>query len=242
MERGKLLIAEGSAELRQVMFDMFQGSFQIQCCADGYEAQKCIPRFRPDVMIVDVKLPGIDGISLLQWANGQGIRTRVLLTTRFPSEYILEAGSRVGVDYVMLKPLNFSALAARVEDMCQSMIPAVTESRDPDSQITGLLLALGFRPKLRGYACLREAILLCAGGGYDSVTKLLYPEVARRLGCRSSHVERNIRSAIESAWATRDEALWRLYFAPDSTGQVPRPTNAELIGRLAESLRARAAG
>lgn len=242
MEKRRLLVAESSEELRGALLDMFRGSFQVWCCADGYEAQKLLPGFQPDVMVVDVMLSGIDGISLLQWALEQGIRSRVLLTTRLASDYVLEAASRMGVGYVMLKPCDLSALAARVEDLSRSLAPAAAISADPDSQASGLLLTLGVRPKLRGFACLREAVLLSAREEHMSVTKVLYPEVAKRCGCRSTHVERNIRSAIDAAWANRDENIWRLYFSPDSAGNMTRPTNADFICRLADSLRAGKAG
>ena len=242
MEKRKLLVAESSEELRGVMLDMFRGSFQVRCCHDGYSAQKLLAAFRPDVMVVDVMLPGIDGISLLQWALEQGIRSRVLLTTRLASDYVLEAASRLGVGYVMMRPFDLSALAARVEDLSRSLAPAAAVGADPGSQVSGLLLALGVRPKLRGFACLREAVLLSAREEHMSVTKVLYPEVAKRCGCRSTHVERNIRSAIDAAWASRDENVWRLYFSPDNAGNMVRPTNADFICRLADSLRKGRAG
>ena len=242
MEKRRLLVAESSEELRNALQDMFRGSFQVRCCADGYEAQKILSEFGPDVIVVDVMLSGIDGISLIQWALEQGIRSRVLLTTRLASDYVLEAASRLGVGYVMLKPCDLGSLAARVEDLSRSLAPAAAISADPGSRASGLLLALGVRPKLRGFACLREAVLLSAREEHLSVTKVLYPEVAKRCGCRSTHVERNIRSAIDAAWATRDESIWRLYFTPDSTGNMTRPTNADFICRLADSLRGEKAG
>ena len=242
MEKRKLLVADSAEELRAALLDLFRGSFQVCCCADGYEAQKLLPMFQPEVMVVDVMLPGIDGISLLQWALEQGIRSRVLLTTRLASDYVLEAAARLGVGYVMLKPCDMGSLAARVEDLSRSAAPAAAVSADPGTQASGLLLTLGVRPKLRGFACLREAVLLSAREEHLSVTKVLYPEVAKRCSCRSTHVERNIRSAIDAAWADRDENVWRMYFSPDSDGRIARPTNADFICRLADSLRGGKAG
>lgn len=241
MEKQKLLIAEGSGELLGMLCDMLRGSYEVCCCADGYAAQKHMLQFLPDLMILDVMLPGVDGISLLQWSLEQGIQSRVLITTRLASDYVLEAANRLGAGYVMMKPYDMRALAARLEDLSQSVQPVAALHPEPETQVSGMLLALGFRPKLRGFACLREAVLLSAREEYQSVTKVLYPEVARRCGCKAGHVERNIRSAIDAAWAGRDETVWRLYFAPDSKGQVPRPTNAAMISRLADSLRVKKA-
>lgn len=242
MEKQRLLIAESSEELRDVIYDLFRGTFQVYRCKDGYEAQKILRESAPDILVVDVMLPGVDGLGLVQWALERGIRCRVLLLTRFASEYVMEAATRLGVSYVMLKPCDLSALAARVEDLGKSLVPAGKIGEDPKSQVSGLLLALGLRPKLRGFACLREAVLLSTREECVSVTKVLYPEVAKRCGCQSVHVERNIRSAIETAWETRDETVWRMYFVPDGSGKVTRPTNAAFISRLADCLRTDRAG
>ena len=242
MGKQKLLIAESTEELRTILSDLFRGTFQVFSCGDGCEAQKLLTQFCPDLMIVDVMLPGFDGISLIQWALEQGIRSRVLLLTRFASDYVMEAAGRLNVSYVMMKPCDLGALAARVTDMSRALPPAGIVGEDPQSRVSGILLALGLRPKLRGFACLREAVLLSAHEEYLSVTKVLYPEVAKRCGCQSVHVERNIRSAIDAAWTSRDEAVWRLYFSPDTSGHVARPTNAAFISRLADCFRTGKAG
>lgn len=242
MEKPKLLIAEPEEDLRRQLSDLFRSKFQVCCCADGYEAQKQVARFAPDVMLVDVLLAGIDGLSLLQWMADQGYFSRVLLTTYLPSDFILASATRLGVSYVMLKPWDTGALVGRIEDLSRAAQPAAAAVSDPVSQVSGILLTLGVRPKLRGFACLREAVLLSAREEHLSVTKVVYPEVAKRCGCRGAHVERNIRSAIDAAWNKRDENIWRLYFTPDGQGNVERPTNAAFISRLADSIRRNRAG
>lgn len=242
MEKPKLLIAEATDDLRKLLSDLFRGKYQVCCCADGYEAQKQIGLFAPDVMVVDVMLSGMDGLSLLQWAADQGFSPKVLLTTRLPSDFIMVAATRLGVSYVMLKPWDTGALVARVEDLTRVAQTSAMVGVDPASRVSSVLLALGIRPKLRGFACLREAVLLSAREEHQSVTKVLYPEVAKRCGGRGTHVERNIRSAIDAAWNKRDENIWRMYFTPDSQGNVERPTNAAFISRLADSIRDNRAG
>ena len=88
--------------------------------------------------------------------------------------------------------------------------------------------------KLRGYSCVREGILLTIQNPDQRITKELYPAVAAICGGNALRVERAIRSAIESAWMNRDDRVWRMYFPPDATGQIPRPTNSEFISRLAD--------
>ncbi len=237
MDKLKLLIAEGAEDFRIALANMLRGAYQVRCCSDGVRARELMREFSPDVMILDLMLPGFDGISLLQWAAEWNIRPMVLATSRFVNDYVATEMSRMGVGYLMLKPCDLSATVARVSDLGQRIRPAVVTAPDPASQVSNLLLALGVPTKLRGYAYLREAVILIAENPSQSITKVLYPEVARRCGCAAMHVERGIRSAISTAWSTRDESIWRLYFQPDASGTIQRPTNAAFISRLADSIR-----
>ena len=241
MQKRKLLIAEGSEELRTALADIFSGSCQVRCCADGDAARQELLRFRPDVLVLDLMLPGFDGISLLQWALEQDIRPIVLATTRFCSDYVADTLQSLGVGYLMLKPCSLSALAARVADLNQKIHASAEKAPDPETRVSSLLLTLGIPPKLRGYAYLCHAVTLYQADPLQSVTKVLYPEVAKRCGCAAMHVERSIRNAIDTGWKRRDDHVWKLYFPPDGTGQIARPTNGDFISRLADSLGAKTA-
>ena len=237
MSKLKLLIAEGTEDFRLALADALRGAYQIRQCADGTQAQELMHSFRPDVMLLDLMLPGLDGISLLQWADDIQIRPMVLATTRFVNDYVLESASRFGVGYVMVKPCDIRATIARLGDLSSRIGTPVTVRPDPESHVSNLLLALGVPTKLRGFTYLREAILRMEKNPTQSITKELYPEVAQYCLCEPMHVERSIRSAVHAAWKHRDEQLWRLYFALDETGSIPRPTNGSFIIRLATGLR-----
>lgn len=236
MEKLKLLIAEGAEDFRLALADMLRGAYNIRHCADGNQAQALIHSFKPDVLVLDLMLPGLDGISLLQWAISAGHRPVVLATTRFVSDYVLESSDRLGVGYLMVKPCDVRATANRVGELSGRIHPPRAGGPDPKTRISNLLLALGVPAKLRGYSYLREAVILKAKEPGQSITKALYPTVAKICDCASIHVERSIRSAIAAAWENRDDQLWRMYFVPDSTGCMPRPTNGEFISRLADCL------
>lgn len=236
MENMRLLIADGTEEFRLALADMLRGVYQVRTCGTGNQAQALIHSFKPEVMVLDLMLPGLDGISLLQWTADNGYRPIVLATTRFASDYVLESVNRLGVGYLMMKPCDLRATAARLGDLTTRMNPPKPESSDTRTQVSNLLMTLGISTKLRGYGYLREAVLLRAGAPGQSITKILYPEVAKLCGCEAVHVERSIRSAITAAWENRDEQIWRLYFQPDTTGVIPRPTNGSFISRLAERL------
>lgn len=236
MEVRKLLIADGTEEFRLALADMLRGAYHIRTCRDGLEALELMRSFEPDILVLDLMLPGMDGISLLQTAAAAGMRPVVLATTRFVSDYVMESIDRLGVGYLMVKPCDVRAAASRIGDLTQQLRPPQVTRPDPKTHVSNMLLALGIPTKLRGYAYLREAVLIMARNPGQSITKELYPAVAAVCGCAACHVERSARSAIETAWQRRDEKIWRMYFQPDGEGNLRRPTNASFISRLSETL------
>lgn len=237
MDTLRLLIAEGNEEFRLALADALQGAYHVRSCRDGKEALELLQSFRPDVLVLDLMLPELDGISLLQNAADSGIRPMVLAITRFVNDYVLEAADRLGVGYLMVKPCDVRATVARIGDLSQRLRRPLVTHPDSRTFVSNLLLGLGIPTKLRGYSYLREAILLMAENPGQSITKELYPSVAAACDSTAVHVERSIRSAITAAWEHRDSRIWHLYFQPGADGVLPRPTNAAFISRLADSLR-----
>ena len=239
MEPRKLLIADGNEDFRKALLDTLRGAYRIRTCQDGKTAMQLLHSFRPDILVLDLMLPELDGISLLHAACAADLRPMVLATTRFVNDYVLESVTALGVGYLMLKPCDIHATVARIRDLHRRLSPTVLSEPDPRAQISNLLLTLGIPTKLRGYAYLREAILLMARKPGQSITKELYPDVGLACSTTSVHVERSIRSAINAAWSHRDDRIWQLYFQPQSDGTLPRPTNAAFISRLADALELR---
>ena len=242
MDKLKLLIADGTEEFPMALADHLRGAYTLRTCCTGLEALEMVGKFRPDILILDLMLPGLDGLSLLQQASAQGYRPMVLATTRYVSNYVLEAAERFGVGYVMVKPCDIKATAARIADLSQRLRPPVPLRSDSKAAVSNLLLSLGVPTKLRGYGYLREAVIEMMRDPTQMVTKELYPSVADRCSATDKQVERSIRTAITAAWSNRDEPLWRLYFQPGPSGTVPKPTNAAFISRLAQGLRLEATG
>lgn len=235
MERMKLLIAEGTEDFRIALMDALRGAYRVRECGEGQQTLELMRSFKPDVMILDLMLPGLDGITLLQRAAGEGICPMVLATTSYHNDYVLDSLQQLGVGYVMVKPCDVRATIARLADLSQRIRQPVVTQPDPRTHISNLLLALGFATKLKGYNYLREAILLMAQDPDQSITKELYPAVAKICGADKKRVERSARSAIEKAWDRGDAQLWRMYFAAEG-GNLHRPTNGEFIKRLADTL------
>lgn len=237
MDALKLLIADGNEEFRLALTQALQGVYYVRSCETGMEALEILRCYRPDILVLDLMLPELDGISLLQSAIAAGIRPMVLATTSFLNDYVLDCAEKIGVGYMMRKPCDIRATVARIADLSQRLQPAPVTQPDSRTTVTNLLLSLGVPTKLHGYAYLREAVLLMAKDPGQSITKELYPKVAALCGCDPKHVERSSRNAIASAWRCRDERVWQLYFPPGTDGTIPRPTNGTFISRLADSLR-----
>ena len=241
MERLKLLIAEGTENFRLALADAVRGAYILRECSDGVQTLELMRKFQPDVVVLDLMLPGMDGISLLQQAVSEDLHPVVLATTRFHNDYVVDAAQSLGVAYIMVKPCDLRGTVARLADLSQRIHPPVFARQDPKAYVSNLLISMGIPTKLRGYGYLREAIMLMAEDPTQSITKVLYPEVAsiyKRENIRidAKHVERSIRSAIETAWERRDEALWQMYFPREGEGGTRRPSNGAFISRLADGL------
>lgn len=237
MDARKLLIADGSEEFRSALADILRGTYQVRVCGDGQETLALLHSFHPDVLVLDLMLPGLDGISLLHAAAADSIRPVVLATVWFITDYISQSIDQLGIRYVMVKPCDVPATANRIHDLSQLVHQPPVSRPDPRVQVSNLLISLGIPTKLRGYTYLREAILMIAKDPDQPITKVLYPAVGDICGSNKDQVERSIRSAIEKAWLNRDHRVWQLYFPPGPDGQIPRPSNGAFISRLADSLK-----
>ncbi len=237
MDKMKVLIADASDELRLQLTSVLQGSFSVRTTGDGREALQLFRSFQPELLVVDLILPGLDGLTLLQKLAEEGMQTMIMVSSRFDSPYVSDALQRLGVDYVVAKPYEPESIAARLLDMAEQLDRPATPCYDPRAMVANVLLRMGIPTKYRGYAYLRAAVPILASDPAQSITKELYPAVAEECGGSANQVERCIRGAINFAWSRRSDSIWRLYFQPDGvSGEIPRPSNATFISRLAEAL------
>ena len=235
MDMPRLLIADFSDEYRQILFEKLSQTYHIQTCRDGMQALELLRTFRPELMILDLMLPELDGISLLQRAHNEGISPTVLAFCAYPGEYIVNALHRLGVAYYMTKPCDLDAVADRLADLASELQPMPTFRESMHSAVSNLLLSLNFPARLDGFLFLQAGIPLYMKNPGQSMTKELYVAVGAMFNKDRQQVERSIRSAIDKAWQNRDDRVWRQYFrTPD--GAVPRPSNSEFIGRMSNAL------
>lgn len=236
MDKPTILIADSDETFRTSLADALRPAYRIRTAGEGVQAYQLLHKSLPDILVLDLMLPGMDGITLLQNAAQTGLRPMVLATTRFLSDYTLDAADRLGISYVMVKPCDVGAVASRIKDLSHRMSTPVFTHPEPRTLVSNTLLRLGVSTKLRGYGYLREAVLLMGKDPLQSITKELYPAVAAICCATAAQVERSVRSAVASAWDRCDRQIWQLYFPADDRGNIPRPTNATFISRLADEL------
>lgn len=235
----KLLIADAGEEFRLALQEYLQGSYHIKACREGNETLLMMESFRPDVMILDLLLPGVDGVTLLQLAADRGLHPTVLATTRFASDYVIEAMERLSVGYMMMKPCELSAVAARLADLLEDREDEVCEVTQPDvcTLVDNALRELSFQSHKHGYPSVREAVLEMIREPRQQVTKTLYPAVGKICGGSSEQVEHAIRRMIEQAWLYRDQKVWDDYFGVGHGGTVTKcPTNKVFLVTVANRI------
>ena len=171
---------------------------------NGLRAEELITKFQPDVVVLDLVLPNLDGLSLLTHLRAKNASSRVIVTSAICNDQVLMECAELGTTYFMQKPFDPPLLVQRI----------------------------------KGYQYLREAILLTIDDMdiINSVTKVLYPEVARKFNTTPSRVERAIRHAIEVAWDRGDIETLQKFFGYTVSNIKGKPTNSEFIAMIADCL------
>lgn len=237
MENKKILIAETSVEFSGSLCEILSGDYTLRVCHGGLPVMGLLEEFSPDVLVMDLALPGMDGISLLKQISVLPSRPRILVTTCFMSSYVEAAIAGFGVDLVVLKPCKVEILAERIHDLTQEEESRMTMRFQNRTTVASMLMDLNLPSKRRGFVYLEQAIKLHLERPTQALTKTVYPEIAKEHYSQSEAVERAIRQVIHESWEKRDDRVWRMYFSAGREGVIPRPTNAEFISRLAERYR-----
>lgn len=229
----KVLIADGNDEFRMSLEGLLGTEFAVRTAASGKQTLDALHSFQPDILILDVMLPGQDGIALLQEARMARNRPMVLAITCLLSEYVVSSLNRIGVSYVLVRPCELNAVVLRVRDFADFL---KTGERSGGRTVAQMMNHLGLSQSHKGYRYLEHAVPALAEDFSQSITKELYVSVAKTTGGQPKQVERAMRSAIAAAWEKRDNQIWSAYFQPDAHGRIPKPTNKHFISRLAEML------
>ncbi|HPT89749.1 MAG: sporulation transcription factor Spo0A [Acholeplasmataceae bacterium] len=254
MEGLKLMIAEDGKELVQLMEDFFEDKKEIQIVgthSDGVTLLNALRVTQVDVLILDIFMPNCDGIKVLQELKLKKEKFKqpknIIVVTAFANEKIMNKAAELGADYFIVKPINFTHLFEIINDLKiqketlsrTSPINLAIKNVDLDTEITTLLHEIGVPAHIKGYLYIREAITMVYHNVdlLGSVTKVLYPEVARKFNTTASRVERAIRHAIEVAWVRGNIDAISEIFSYTISYHKSKPTNSEFIAMIADRLR-----
>ena len=250
----KILIADENPGGRQSLAAELRraGFCNIEEASNGEEALIKIGRYHPDVAILDVWLSKLDGIGVLRNCKslhfGDDLPPAFIIVSMVSNQSIFMEAARAGADLCMLKPYNIESLCQHIYSLSESRRSpeiAVHEKECPnktpdiEAQVTKIIHQIGVPAHIKGYQYLRAAILMTVRDSdmINSVTKVLYPSVAKMYSTTTSRVERAIRHAIEVAWDRGDVDTLNSYFGYTIQNNRGKPTNSEFIAMIADNLR-----
>lgn len=240
--RVKVVVADGSESFRRILTEQVEksGDFQlVGSTGDGTEVLSLVEEHGAEMLVMDLVLPGLDGMSILRKLQNLGEkRPDVIVTSSFCGTQAMNEATALGVSYFMAKPCAEDAVLERMRAVVAA---GQTEEHEAglESLVTSIIHEVGVPAHIKGYQYVREAIMIAVEDMevINSVTKVLYPEVAKRYGTTSSRVERAIRHAIEVAWDRGDLEVLQKFFGYTVSNTKGKPTNSEFIAMISDRIR-----
>lgn len=245
----KILIGDDSAQYgistASALREM--GFFVITRQKDGMVIFDAIKNEQPDVVITDAVMPSMDAIELIKRCESGNMKKPLfVVTSAYENAFIEGQVMAAGAAYFMLKPFDVKILGERVKAMLDidtdlgkgGEFAAKKSCPNLEIIVTDIIHQIGVPAHIKGYHYLREAIMLSVNDKemLESVTKLLYPAVAKKFSTTSSRVERAIRHAIEIAWDRGDINILNSFFGFTVNTGKGKPTNSEFIALITDKI------
>lgn len=248
----RVVSIDDNPEVRENLREYFKESTSIELIGEadnGIDGYELICSKRPDAVILDIVMPKLDGLGLLERLANDNISTNILIYSAIGNDTVVQKTFSLGAKYYIMKPCDPKDIASHILDASQTVLSAssvistrtgatITEN-NLESVITSIIHDIGVPAHIKGYNYLREAIGLCIKDDefINSITKLLYPTVAKNFSTTSSRVERAIRHAIEVAWNRGREEILTDIFGYTIDTNKGKPTNGEFIAMISDSIK-----
>lgn len=244
----KLVIADDNREFCELLKEFISQQEDLVLAGvanNGLEALELIEQQHPDIIVLDIIMPHLDGIGVLEkLASGNmSHRPKVIMLTAFGQETVTQRAVELGADYYILKPFDFSVLGNRIRQLAEGVnvtqYITPTKPKNLDVAVTNIIHEMGVPAHIKGYHYLRDAILMVINevNLLGAVTKELYPMIAQKYQTTPSRVERAIRHAIELAWDRGNVEMMTKFFGYTINLERGKPTNSEFIAMVADKLR-----
>lgn len=259
MEKLNVAIADDNERMVQLLDAIVTSDDDLQVVGtakDGEEAYEIIKNKQPDVVLLDIVMPKLDGLALLEKVRkDRSIKKypSFIIVSAVGQDRITEDAFNLGVDYFIMKPFDNDMIINRIKST--RMVhrttntewkklgayekKSVPEERNLESDVTGIIHEIGVPAHIKGYQYLREAIIMSVQDMdmLNSITKILYPTIAKKYETTPSRVERAIRHAIEVAWSRgKMDTIDELFGYTISNGKG-KPTNSEFIALITDRIR-----
>ncbi len=239
----KVLIADTSEEFRESLVNGIGADSELRVVGqtgDGPELLRMAAETEADAVVMDVVLTGMDGLEVLEELGKLPNSPQVIVLSSYSHGSIAQAAAERGAAYYIAKPGRVSVICERLRQITARVEPKPTIDNQVslETSITAIIHDVGVPAHIKGYQYLREAIMLAIRDMdvINAVTKVLYPEVAKRFNTTASRVERAIRHAIEVAWDRGDLETLQKYFGYTVSNAKGKPTNSEFIAMIADRL------
>lgn len=241
----RVLLADSDSQFCARMAEAIEKTNDMELVGiaeDGGKALSAAGELRPDVFLIDLVLPMMDGIMVLSRMREQKLNIPAVVLSSFANPQIGAECAALGVELFLQKPMEASALCDRIRMWHDGKLKAVTVAGQPialEVRVTEVIHQVGVPAHIKGYQYLREAIMMAVEDmdSVGAITKILYPSIAKKFKTTSSRVERAIRHAIEVAWDRGDIETLQNYFGYTVSGVKGKPTNSEFISMIADRLR-----
>ena len=261
-----VLIADADEHLAMKLAQYLKGTGNIKVVdivKDGQTAFDVMKQSKPDLLLLDLVLPGRDGLSVMEGLSQMDCNTCIVVTSALDNSNMITYACQLGADYYICKPYDCKTVYERIQQLCgryyqlksdttHEESAAALEGEDTvkkeqadapaftlEAKVTAEIRALGIPAHIKGYQYIREGIILALEDEdmLDYITKFLYPTIAKKYKTTAGSVERAIRHAIGVAWERGNrEAIIKLY-GYAYCDKRERPTNSEFLSLIVDKLR-----
>lgn len=238
MDMPRLLISDADGIYASAIKTQLKKEYLIESCDNGEKTLMLIRKFQPDVLLLDMRLPKVDALTVLRSLRAAGYTTKVIVLASFMSEYINRELGLLGVSAVLMLPTTLGSLLNTIRDI-------TSENREDEQSIETaaerILLDLGFNMGRACYGVVYSALLYVSNNPNCFMTKCLYPDLAKVYDGTKEKIEKSIRDGIKDAWKNGDREVWYLYFpnlsiVSESDNKHQWPTNEAFLNRIANAL------
>ncbi|MEH7224837.1 sporulation transcription factor Spo0A [Bacillus sp. JJ1566] len=258
MKKIKVCVVDDNRELVNLLDEYLSSQDDIEVLGVAFNGQDCLNMLQdkqPDVLVLDIIMPHLDGLAVLEKLRELNLEKQpnVIMLTAFGQEDVTKKAVDLGAAYFILKPFDMENLASRIRQVSGKASPVIKRNpsssvvrtqqenspRNLDASITSIIHEIGVPAHIKGYLYLREAISMVYNDIelLGSITKVLYPDIAKKFNTTASRVERAIRHAIEVAWSRGNiDSISNLFGYTVSMSKA-KPTNSEFIAMVADKLR-----